>query len=204
MQKNKSSSGSRSRHVQSTQTKSISSRYAKDNTKETLILLGALSLLIPPLGALLTWRTNRMALPARAAFSALALASMTLIFCLFLRPGSTDGNIRPMPVVPDRVGYGVVSAGDQVSLPEPTYAVPAAPGAIAPAEVSVPEPEPEPTPTEETGLTMESTVYAVTNNASSYHLYEICELQTNNRALTLQQALNEGLKPCEKCVGAVG
>ena len=42
-------------------------------------------------------------------------------------------------------------------------------------------------------------VFAVTNNASSYHLYEICDFQENRRALTLAQALAEGLTPCEKC-----
>lgn len=201
MQKNTSSS--RSRHVQSTQTQSIRSRYAKDNTRDTLILLGGLSLLVPPLGMLLVWRTNRVALSFRAAFSALALASMTLIFCLTLRPASTAGNIRPAAVVPDKVGYGVVSEPEQPAMPEYEYenAAPASPQAAAPAEAYVSEPA----ATDEPGvLTPESTVYAVTNNASSYHLFEICETQTNNRALTLQQALDEGLKPCEKCVGAVG
>lgn len=199
MQKNTSSS--RSRHVQSTQTQNIRSRYAKDNTRDTLILLGGLSLLVPPLGMLLVWRTNRVALSVRAAFSALALASMTLIFCLTLRPSSATGAIRPSAVVPDKVGYGVVSEPEQPDLPEPLYAAPASPEAAAPAEAYVSEPM----ATDEPGmLTPESTVYAVTNNASSYHLFEICETQTNNRALTLQQALDEGLKPCEKCVGAVG
>lgn len=200
MQKNKSSA-SRSRHVQSTQSNHPYRRYLKDNTRENYILLGALCALLPPVGALLAWRTNRLSLLVRNAFSVLALASMTLIFCLTLRPGNPESSARPMPSVPDKVGYGVVAADDSYLLPEPTYAVPASPDAIAPADASVSNPA----ATEEPGgLTPDTTVFAVTNNASSYHLYEICGTQTNNRALTLQQALNEGLKPCENCVGAVG
>lgn len=197
MQKNTSS---RSRHVQSTHTKNVRSRYVKDNSRENIILLTILSAFLPPLGVLLTWRTSsRINIAVRAALSALATVSMTIIFCLLLRPGNSDSAIRPVPVVPEMAGYGVVSV-DEPDIPEPTYVVPAAPDAVAPAEApSAPEATDEPG-----ALTPETTVYAVTNNASSYHLYEICETQMNNRALTLQQALDEGLTPCEKCVGAVG
>ena len=77
--------------------------------------------------------------------------------------------------------------------PQPEFIVPAVPSATdAPVIQDSGE------------LTDDTIVYAVTNNAASYHLFEICDQQENRRALTLRDALNEGLKPCEKCVGAMG
>ena len=43
-------------------------------------------------------------------------------------------------------------------------------------------------------------VYAVTNNATKYHNLQVCDYQTNSRVLTLDEAIAEGLQPCEKCV----
>lgn len=200
MQNNRNGSASHARHVQSTQARSAS-RYARDDSRSTVLLLAALCLLLPPLGTLFIWRSNRIGSAIRAAFSGLALISMSCIFCFILRPDDSSGAIYPTPVVPSQVGYGVPAAESQTAVPEPDSAVPASPDAVAPSDASGSGGQ---SADEPGALTPETTVYAVTNNASSYHLYEVCETQTNNRALTLQQALDEGLAPCEKCVGAVG
>ena len=60
------------------------------------------------------------------------------------------------------------------------------------------EPTQEPVSADPASLTAESTVYAVTNNASSYHMLQICDMQENHRMLTLAEAVAEGLLPCEK------
>ena len=83
--------------------------------------------------------------------------------------------------------------------------VPEAPAQFAAPAPGTPAATDGPAAVQEPGeLTDDTIVYAVTNNAASYHLYELCDQQENRRALTLREALNEGLQPCEKCVGAMG
>lgn len=169
-------------------------KYRKEDNLITLILLGALCIILPPIGVLFTWRAKKMELTLRGIFSAAALASCTLIFFLLMRPGSTAPDIRPTPATPQTVGYNAAPVVPATQVPaQPEAVVPAAPGATDAPVI------------QESGeLTDDTIVYAVTNNAASYHLFEICDQQENRRALTLRDALNEGLKPCEKCVGAMG
>lgn len=188
-----------SRHVQSTQTRNVRSRFEPENNRQPMILLAILCLLLPPIGVLLLWRSSRMTMPVRAALSAAGLASMTLIFFLLMRPTSTASTtILPVPVTPVQAGYGV-SATDPYTAQATN--VPAQPDAV----IISSEPTADPSVAQEPGeLTDDTIVYAVTNNASSYHLSVICDQQENHRSLTLREALDEGLAPCEKCVGAVG
>lgn len=188
----------RTPHVQSLQSKAVRSRYEPEHPSQPIALLAAFCLLLPPLGVALTWRSSRVSMPLRAALSGLGLAAMTLIFFLLMRPEQTAPDIRPLPAVPVQDGFGVVAA--QETLPPLVADAPAQPDLYAQQGTAE-----MPQPTEESGeLTLDSIVYAVTNNASSYHLDQTCGMQENHRALTLQQALDEGLNPCEVCVGAVG
>jgi len=111
-----------------------------------------------------------------------------------MRPSPAATDIRPTPATPQTVGYNAAPAVLATQVPaQPEFIVPAVPSATdAPVIQDSGE------------LTDDTIVYAVTNNAASYHLFEICDQQENRRALTLRDALNEGLKPCEKCVGAMG
>lgn len=196
MQTNKKN---RPSQVQSTGVKSAQARYAQEDNRPTLIVLAILCVLFPPAGILFTWRTHKLPLTFRTALSALGLVSTTVIFIFFMRPENTTADIRPMPATPQLVGYGTV-ASQQASIPAATE-VPAQPE-VYPVS---PEATNDPSLSQEPGeLTDDTIVYAVTNNASSYHLYEICDMQENRRAMTLRDALNEGLQPCEKCVGAMG
>ena len=43
-------------------------------------------------------------------------------------------------------------------------------------------------------------VYAQAENATLYHSNEICDYVSYPRVLTLDEAVAEGLQPCEKCV----
>ena len=174
----------------------INPRFLPEDTIRPALVLGALCLFIPPVGLVMLWRSRRMTFYLRMALSTLAFLSMTVIFFLLMRPAEIPSTIRPMPSTPSIAGYGSASQTVVSVVPSAPENVPAQPDA-APAPVTGNVVEPV---TQNSGmLTNESIVFAVTNNASSYHLYEICDFQENRRALTLAQALAEGLVPCEKC-----
>jgi len=187
----------------------INPRFLPDDNLRPMLLIGILCLLVPPVGLVMAWRSRETSIQSRIICSAAAFISMTFLFWLLMSPAQAPSDIRPMPATPLIAGYGSVS--QTVSVPN----APAQPGA-APAPVTGdtqpvdPFSEPADTPADApvilspSELTGESLVFAVTNNASSYHLYEICDMQENRRTLTLQEALNEGLTPCEKCVGIGG
>lgn len=183
--------------VQSTAGRGAYSSYKKADTRSTLILLGVLCLLVPPVGILLAWRAHHLDIPTRAIFSAAGFGATVLIFFLLMRPSGAVSTISPVPATPQTIGYGTSA---QYAAPAETE-VPAPPAAALAAPSATEDPGVIQEPGE---LTDDTIVYAVTNNASSYHLYEICDTQENRRALTLRDALNEGLAPCEKCVGAKG
>lgn len=173
------------------------SSYKKADNRATLIILAVLCLLLPPVGILLAWRAQHVDLRVRAGFSAAGFAATTLIFFLLMKPSAAVSSITPVPATPKTVGYGTAAM-----VTEPPVQAPAQPADAAPAVPSATE---TPAASQEPGaLNDDTVVYAVTNNASSYHLYPICDTQENRRALTLREALNEGLQPCEKCVGAKG
>ena len=123
---------------------------------------------------------------------------LTLILFLLMRPHSQTMNIRPIPSIPTTAGYGTVSAQEYAVIGQEEV-IPAQPDAVPSGDFYS-----EPLIQDSGALTPDSIVYAVTNNASSYHLYEICDMQENRRALTLRDAMNEGLQPCSKCVGTAG
>lgn len=164
-------------------------------------LMAALSVVVPPAGLLAVWRSKRLNAPVRIGLSVAALLSMTFICWLWLRGGQTDIGILPVPVVPAYAGYDTAAVE---ATPEPVV-------------VYNTEPETETVFTVTYGdgtvddLTGGSAlpvdpasyvtiVYAVTNNATKYHNLQVCDMQTNSRILTLEEAIAEGLQPCEKCV----
>ena len=177
----------------------INPRFLPEDNLRPVLLLGILCLLLPPVGLVMLWRARRLTINIRAIFSGIAFASMTLIFFLLMQPAEIPSDIRPMPATPAITGYG--SASQNPSFFEEGSIAPAQPDAV-PAPVGGTPAQPTIAQVSDQ-LTNESIVFAVTNNASSYHLYEICDFQENRRALTLSQALSEGLTPCEKCVGPV-
>lgn len=183
----------------------INPTFLPQDTLRPALVIAAVCLLLPPVGLFILWRSRRMTMHIRTILSVTGFISMTLIFFLLLRPKELPSAIQPMPAMPSVAGYG--SASQTVSIPfgNDTMNVPAQPGIAAPAPVGGDfNNNPiitSPTVSTPAGLTPESIVFAVTNNASSYHIFDICDFQENHRALTLQNALDEGLAPCEKCIG---
>ncbi len=185
------SKNQRPSRVQSTT--AYTARYEQEQMRRSLMLLSALCLLVPPVGVILVWRAKKIDIRLRGALSALGLVSMTLIFILLMRPTEAVSTIQPIPVTPVQAGYG--AAATDVYIAPPVTNVPAQPN----ADFFGGEPTQEPVSADPASLTAESTVYAVTNNASSYHMLQICDMQENHRMLTLAEAVAEGLLPCEKC-----
>ncbi len=194
----------RARPAQAPKVAAGRSRYAPEvNDRQSVLLLTALCVLLPPVGVALLWHAKKITLPIRAGLSGAGFLSMLLIFFLIMRPGSQTQEILPSASIPQYVGYGQVAAVQepvapvqpvqpiQSEVPAMPDAAPAIPQETAPAATGTPG-----------GLTENTVVFAVTNNASNYHLNQICDTQTNNRALTVSEALNEGLTPCEKCIPA--
>ena len=164
-------------------------------------LMAALAVLVPPAGLLAGWRSSRLTAPARAGLSLAALASMTLMFWLWMSAGRVDIGILPVPVVPAYAGYDAATA---VATAEPVQVY-----------YDVQDTENVFTVTYSDGTVDDlngggtlpvdpasyvTIVYAVTNNATKYHNLPVCDYQTNGRILTLDEAIAEGLQPCEKCV----
>ena len=145
-------------------------------------LMAALSVVVPPAGLLAVWRSRRLNAPVRIGLSVAALLSMTFICWLWLRGGQTDIGILPEPVVvyntePETETVFTVTYGDgTVDDLTGGSALPVDPASYV------------------------TIVYAVTNNATKYHNLQVCDMQTNSRILTLEEAIAEGLQPCEKCV----
>lgn len=196
---------SNTRHVQSSQTGNPYARYMQADPGRAAILIGILCLLLPPVGIALSWRSKRMTVLLRSILSAVGFVSMTLIFFLLMRPDQASSDIRPTPVVPAQAGYGASVTEVPTAIPtiEPTSVPVQEAPVITGGDPSLTDPALT-SPTEPPALTDDSIVYAVTNNASSYHMQPVCDMQENNRSLTLREALNEGLEPCEKCAGPVG
>ncbi len=170
----------------------------KRDRRLLLALLTALSVIVPPVGVFCTWRSGRAGTYARIGLSLAALVSMTFFCWLWMRSGSVDIGILPVPIVPAYAGYDVNST----------------PATPEPVEVFIP-PEDQQGALTVTygdgtvedlsgGLPLDPTsyvtiVYAVTENAMRFHTQPVCDYQTNGRVLTLDEALAEGLQPCEKC-----
>ena len=188
----------RTSQVQSPAGKGAYSSYKRNDNRSTLILLGVLCIIVPPVGILLTWRAQNLEIPVRGIFSAAGLAATTLLFFLLMKPTAAVSSVSPVPATPQLIGYGAAATEE----PAPVVPAPVQPAAAVPAAPSGTD---APAATQELGeLTDDTVVYAVTNNASSYHLYQICDSQENHRGMMLWEALAEGLEPCEKCVGAKG
>ena len=169
-------------------------REDRENRLRVLFMVACLTVLLPPLGLLLVWRSRRVNAMARIVLSMAGMASMTIIFSVLLNSGGTDPGILPVPVVPDYAGYdSTVSAVSVPNEPQPAddtgYTVTYGDGTVDMVGGELP-----------TDPALDVTlVYAVTNNATYYHAQQVCDLQTNSRVLTLDDAIAEGLLPCPKC-----
>lgn len=169
----------------------------KRQTLQAFLINLFLTVVLPPVGVLLAWRSKHLNAALRVALSVCALGVMTGAFVL-LRGASPTNGMLPTPQTPVLAGYG-----NAAQTPEP------AADAYDPAgqegyTVTYGDGTTEGTAAQDGELPMDPTaqaiiVYAVTNNAQYYHKQEICDMQTNSRRMLLEDAIAEGLQPCSKC-----
>ena len=169
----------------------------KRQTLQAFLINLFLTVVLPPVGVLLAWRSKRLNAALRVALSVCALGVMTGAF-VRLRGASPTTGMLPTPQTPVLAGYG-----NAAQTPEP------AADAYDPAgqegyTVTYGDGTTEGTAAQDGELPMDPTaqaiiVYAVTNNAQYYHKQEICDMQTNSRRMLLEDAIAEGLQPCSKC-----
>ena len=176
------------------------------------VLALVLTLLCPPLGVLYMWRAGVFRVRGRAILTAIACVELGIIFALNM-PGTALTEIIPTPGSPTRIT--AVSEGEYVSalsnmdellgLIDTTQEV---------AEVTEPTTDggeidglfdantaQQALTTEEARqqAILDTIVYSVYNGAKFYHVAGTCRDQTNRRALTIREAISEGLKPCGRC-----
>lgn len=158
-----------------------------------------LTLLLPPVGLAYLWRNGVFRKRGRIVLSAIATIEMAVIFS-FILPEAELNSQAPMPVAPVAATIapdnGVVLALDNLDalLAQRQAELDAAAGIT-------------PEPTEDTearrieqDAILQTTVYSVYGSgAQYYHKDTVCNTQSNRRAMTVQEAMGEGLGACPEC-----
>ena len=199
MQTQKNRSGQRIQH--NSYLEKNREREEQRSRRAALILLAVLCVALPPLGLLLTWHSKRTEAPVRIALSLAGLTVMTLAGWIWMRAGRVDLGLMPVPVVPMYAGYDVAAIEP---TPVPVEVVNVVPD--TPSTFTVTYGDGTVDDLTGTGAmpidpaTYVTIVYAQADNATLYHSQEVCDYVSYPRVLTLDEAVAEGLQPCDKCV----
>lgn len=168
------------------------------------VLALILCLLVPPIGLLYIWRQGVFQLRGRVLLTVLSGVEIMLLFVSGLFglvkwntmpstvesvPGSAmavtaqpdDATLNALSNIDDLVAQGVSDNPDETLSPDAT-----------------------PILTQEEQLAQQqevlnTTVYAVYSGAKYYHVSTVCGNQSNGRALTVEEALAEGMGACPNC-----
>lgn len=162
-----------------------------------------LNIVLPPVGLFYMWYAGVFRRRGRVVLTAVAFVEMALIW-LWDPLGFMPGSTAPMTVSPVP-GYAaaVTPAPDDETINalsniEELLAV----GVSNPDTTISPDATPRLTQAEELALkeeTYNTIVYSVFRGAKYYHASTVCGNQSNGRALTVREALAEGMGPCPDC-----
>ena len=185
---------------------------AKDQTlkrpsKQRVVSLRGLAglflvVLLPPVGLFYLWNQGVFRTRGRMLLTALATVEMMAI-CVLLTPHAEMVSQLPLPAAPQ----SVTAAPPDDSL-NALYNIEQLLYEQQLAEVIASGGDATDLMTEEEKLDMQqtnrdeilnTTVYAVYNNAKLYHSQMVCGTQTNGRTLTVREAMLEALGPCPDC-----
>ena len=145
-----------------------------------------LTLLLPPVGLAFLWRKGVFRTRGRVLLSCVATIEMAVLLALLL-PTAELPQEAPMAHLPVAVTIapddGIVTALSNIDqlLAQQQAAEAAAQHAA------------------EQEAILNTIVYSVYSNAKYYHAAEICGTQSNRRALTVREAMNEGMGACKNC-----
>lgn len=163
------------------------------------LLALVLTVVFPPLGLVYMWREGIFRTRGRMVLSALATIEMAIFFVLIM-PANELSSQAPVPVAPVAATIapddGVVSA-----LSNLDQLLAARQAELDAASGVTPEPTFDPAAREaEKQAILQTTVYSVFgNSAKYYHKDTVCGTQSNRRALTVQEAMGEGMGVCPDC-----
>lgn len=175
-----------------------SERKKRNRSLPTILLC----VLIPPVGLALLWRKGVFMMRGRVLLTAISTIEMACVFALLLPPSviQPEVPVASVPVAvttaPDDGTTTALTNLEQV-LAERARAEAEANGEEPPVDEN--DPEAQEKLRQEQEAILNTTVYAVYNNAKMYHAREVCGTQSNRRQLTVQEALLEGLGACPNC-----
>ena len=159
-----------------------------------------LTLLLPPIGIAYLWRRGVFRTRGRVLLSCVATIEMAVLLALLL-PTAELPQEAPMAHLPVAVTIapddGIVTALsniDQLLADQQ-----AADAAASATEAPITDAEAEAQHAAEQEAILNTIVYSVYSNAKYYHAAEICGTQSNRRALTIREAMNEGMGACKNC-----
>ena len=159
-----------------------------------------LTLLLPPIGVAYLWRRGVFRTRGRVLLSCLATIEMAVLLMLLL-PTAELPQEAPMAHLPVAVTVapddGIVTALSNID--QLLAQQQAADAAAAATEVPLTDEEAEAQHAAEQEAILNTVVYSVYSNAKYYHATEICGTQSNRRALTVREAMNEGMGACKNC-----
>ena len=161
-----------------------------------------LSLLIPPLGLMFLWRKGVFRSRGRVFITAVATIEM-MVICILIMPKDTIQTHLPAPQPPVAVTKApatdtltALSNIEQLLYEQQLAQIKSQGG----SELDLMTDEQlEEIRKEEERKLLNTIVYSVYNGAIKYHASKICGTQTNGRALTVEQAMAEGLAVCSNC-----
>jgi len=161
-----------------------------------------LTLLLPPVGLIFLWRKGVFRSRGRMFITAIATVEMMVVFTL-LMPAETLETHLPAPIVPAAVTKApetdtltALSNIEQLLYEQQLAQVKAQGGS---EEDLMTDEQLAQIRAEEEEILKNTIVYSVYNGAIKYHASKICGTQTNGRALTVEQAMAEGLAVCSNC-----
>ena len=161
-----------------------------------------LLVLLPPVGLLVLWRQGIFRARGRMLLTTLATAEMMLLVVL-LTPKPALTSQLPLPVAP----AAVTQAPEEDTL-SALYNIEELLYQQQLEQVRAQGGDETDLMTEEQKLQsqeiereeiLNTTVYAVFNGAQRYHSQRVCGTQSNNRELTVREAMLEALSPCPDC-----
>lgn len=173
-----------------------------ERTRRSNRALGGLllTLLLPPIGIAYLWRRGVFRTRGRVLLSCVATIEMAVLLALLL-PTAELPQEAPMAHLPVAVTIapddGIVTALSNID--QLLAQQQAADAAASATEVPLTDEEAAAQHAAEQEAILNTIVYSVYSNAKYYHAAEICGTQSNRRALTIREAMNEGMGACKNC-----
>ena len=173
-----------------------------ERTRRSNRVLGGLllTLLLPPVGLAFLWRRGVFRTRGRVLLSCVATIEMAVLLALLL-PTAELPQEAPMAHLPVAVTIapddGIVTALSNID--QLLAQQQAAEAAASATEAPLTDEEAAAQHAAEQEAILNTVVYSVYSNAKYYHATEICGTQSNRRALTVREAMNEGMGACKNC-----